>query len=86
MAGKDPKFHERNLQKAVTAVRDWLATEVRADLLHSGKVIYEAYSQFVLDLPSLASQFKQEADDMIYVDLLKMMNLWLDMNRPQPPK
>ncbi len=85
LAGKDPKFHERNLQKAVTAVRDWLATEVRADLLHSGKLIYEAYNRFVFDLPALALRFRQDADNLIYIDRLSLMNSWLAEN-VQPPK
>jgi hypothetical protein len=80
LAGKDPNFHERNLQKAITAVRDWLATEVKADFLHSGKLIYESYNRFVFDLPALALRFRQDADNLIYIDRLRLMNSWLAEN------
>lgn len=82
IAGQDPKYHEQDLEKAITAVRDWLKTETNAVGVHSGKVIYSAYNRFVSDLPKLATKLKLDVDNLIYADLIELMNLWLDENRP----
>jgi hypothetical protein len=82
IAGQDPKYHEQDLEKAITAVRDWLKTETNAVGVHSGKLIYGAYKRFVSDLPKLANKLKLDVDNLIYADLIDLMNLWLDENRP----
>ena len=84
MAGTDPDYHEHDLQKATTAVRDWLRTSAKADGIPSGKLIFMAYERFVLDLPNLAGKLGLDVDNLIYVDSLMLMNTWLGENRLTP--
>ncbi|HET7462783.1 MAG TPA: hypothetical protein VFJ82_16125, partial [Longimicrobium sp.] len=83
IAGQDIKAHEGDAEKAVRAVRNWLATSLDGlVLLPSAATIAERYRAFSAELPRICRALYLDPDDLQYVELRTLIEEWVDLNRP----
>jgi hypothetical protein len=83
IAGQDIKAHEGSGDKAVRAVRNWLATALDGSvLLPSSAKMAERYQAFVTELPRLCAPFHLDPNDLQFVELRTLVEEWVDQNKP----
>lgn len=83
IAGQDIKAHEGSAEKAIRAVRNWLATALDGSvLLPSAAKMADRYQAFLLDLPRISARFHLDPDDLQFVELRTLVEEWVDQNQP----
>lgn len=83
IAGQDIKAHEGSADKAIRAVRNWLATTLDGTvLLPSAAKMAERYRTFVAELPGICTPLHLDPDDLQFVELRTLVEEWVDQNRP----
>ncbi|HYR07134.1 MAG TPA: hypothetical protein VEQ60_05185 [Longimicrobium sp.] len=83
ISGQDIKAHEGSADKAIRAIRNWLATTLDGSVLlpSAGKVV-DRYSAFQADLPGICAPLHLDPDDLQFVELRTLVEEWVDQNRP----
>lgn len=83
ISGQDIKAHEGSADKAIRAVRNWLATTLDGSvLLPSAAKVAERYNSFLADLPSVCAPLHLDPDDLQFVELRTLVEEWVDQHRP----
>ncbi|HEX9936189.1 MAG TPA: hypothetical protein VGB15_03680 [Longimicrobium sp.] len=83
IAGQDIKVHEGSVDRAIRAVRNWLATSLDGSvMLPSAAKMADRYRAFLTDLPRISSPFHLDADDLQFVELRTLVEEWVDQNQP----
>lgn len=83
ISGQDVKAHEGSADKAIRAVRDWLATTLDGSvLLPSAVKMAERYGAFLAQLPSVCAPLHLDSNDLQFVELRTLVEEWVDQNRP----
>ena len=84
IAGQDIKAHEGNAEKAIRAVRNWLATTLDGSvLLPSSAKMTERYREFLEELPKVCAPLHLDPGDLQFVELRTLVEEWVDQNRPE---
>lgn len=76
IAGQDIEYHNNDVRKAITCVRNWLATKSRDRRLCSGSIIHEDYLKFQTDLPGLCDESKLDSDELEFIDINYLVSEW----------
>jgi hypothetical protein len=83
IAGQDIKAHERSVDKAIRAVRNWLATTLNGSiLLPSAAKVADRYRAFLTELSQISERFHLDSDDLQFVELRTLVEEWVDQNKP----
>lgn len=83
IAGQDIKVHEGSADKAIRAVRNWLATSLDGSvMLPSAAKMADRYRAFLTDLPRISAPFHLDPDDLQFVELRTLVEEWVDQNQP----
>ena len=83
ISGQDIKAHEGGADKAIRAVRNWLATTLDGTvLLPSAARLVDRYRAFQADLPGICAPLHLDPDDLQFVELRTLVEEWVDQNRP----
>jgi hypothetical protein len=83
ISGQDVKSHEGSADKAIHAVRNWLATTLDGFvLLPSAAKMAERYREFLAQLPSVCTPLHLDPNDLQFVELRTLVEEWVDQNRP----
>jgi hypothetical protein len=80
IAGQDIRPHHDDPRSAIAVVRNWLRTASGKSALPGGTEIFRRYQLFVDELPGLCSRLRLQPEELIYVDFLRVISLWLQAN------
>jgi hypothetical protein len=80
IAGQDIKAHAADPERAITAVRDWLASFRPDVLLPGAAMVRSRYAKFVSDLPLLCAPLHLDPDNLLFVEARTMIEEWVDDN------
>lgn len=81
IAGQDIHSHGGTYERAITEVRNWLATVSKRKLLPGGAAIVERYNRYRDDLPALCAALRRQPENLTFADISEMIGLWLQGNR-----
>jgi len=81
IAGHDIRSHDGQPDKAITAVRNWLATASKRKQVPGGAEVARRYNRFCNDLPRLCKEADLEPHAMTFSDLSNMIVGWLKTSR-----
>lgn len=76
IAGQDIEYHNNDVRKAITCVRNWLATKSNDRRLCSGSIIHSDYLKFLSDLPELCAEFKLDSRELEFIDINFLVSEW----------
>jgi hypothetical protein len=78
ISGQDIKAHEGHPEKAIRAVRNWLATSLDGSaLLLSAGEVWRRYRIFADDLAHLCQEFQLDPHDLQFVELRTFAEEWV---------
>jgi hypothetical protein len=78
ISGQDIKAHEGHPEKAIRAVRNWLATSLDGSaLLLSAGEVWRRYRIFADDLADLCHDFQLDPHDLQFVELRTFAEEWV---------
>ena len=77
IAGQDIEYHNNDVKKAITRVRNWLAYRTNDRRLSSASIIYNDYVRFQKELPTLCSESRLDSTDLIFCDFNSLVNEWI---------
>jgi len=77
LSGRDIKAHGGKRLKAITVVRDWLATESGLSELPGGRFVVGQYVRFRKQLPQLCNSMRRKAAELTFNDYCEMVRVWL---------
>lgn len=77
IAGQDFKAHNGQPRTLCRVVRSWLAHESGRANIPGENAIFNAYSEFAEQLPSICEAADLDYDELIYADLLGLAQQWL---------
>jgi hypothetical protein len=80
IAGHDIRAHYCEPQRAIIAVRDWIATQTGQPAPGGGRIA-ERYDQFRLNLPNLCRKMALDPDSLTFIDLSNVILDWLKSSR-----
>ncbi len=80
IAGQDIRSHDGNPDRAIRAVRNWLATASKREDLPGGTDVINRYARFQTDLPRTCEKAKLDPDDLTFSDLSNTIASWLKTN------
>ena len=80
IAGQDIKAHGDDPATAIGALRAWLATLCKRDLLPGGTSIHGRYVEFRRQLPELLRSLHIAPDEMVFNDYTNIVSEWLRLN------
>jgi len=80
LSGRDIHVHKGRPTLAITAVRDWLATESGRTDAPGGVFIIQQYRSFRRQLPELCATARQHVAQLTFSDYRAMVISWLRMN------
>jgi len=81
LAGQDIHSHSAKAERAISEVRDWLATVSRTKGLPGGAEIAGRYAQFVRDLPGICKQLRRQRKNLTFADFSETVEIWLKSSR-----
>jgi hypothetical protein len=81
IAGQDIRAHGGEPDRAIHAVRNWLATASKRKSIPGGAAVIKHYKQFRDDLPRLCAEEELRAADLTFSDLSKLIIDWLQGSR-----
>lgn len=76
IAGQDLKYHNNDVKKAITCVRNWLALKSGDRRLCSGSIIYTDYQRFLSELPRLCVESNLDARELEFIDINFLVSEW----------
>lgn len=82
IAGQDISAHSGNVEELISEVRNWLSFSI-TEMIPSGRMIYERYTEFRSDLPIISIPFHMSPEEMTFVDFRNFVAVWLDENPPE---
>jgi hypothetical protein len=77
IAGQDIHSHSAKPTRAISEVRNWLATVSKTGGLPGGAEIAERYTQFMQDLPEICKNLKRQPKDLTFADFSETVEIWL---------
>jgi hypothetical protein len=77
IAGQDIRDHGDKPERAISALRNWLAALPRADILPGGAAIAKRYRRFRLDLPNILADLDLDEAEMQFPDYANIVSAWL---------
>jgi hypothetical protein len=80
LRGRDIKAHNGRVAQAVTAVRDWLATENPQRECPGAHFVTSQYARFRKQLPRLCQEVKLHKVDLTFNDYSTLVAKWLQLN------
>lgn len=80
LSGRDIRAHKGSPTRAITAVRDWLATESHRADSPGGAFIVQQYRHFRRELPALCINAKRSVAELSFSDYRSTASHWLSMN------
>jgi hypothetical protein len=80
IAGQDIRAHDDDPQKAILAVRNWIAANARGVALPGAATIRRRYKQFNEQLPMLCDELGWEPDEISHPDFEHLVSTWLKVN------
>jgi len=80
IAGQDIDYHNNQSRKAITCVRNWLASRSGTRHLYSGALIYRDYLGFQRELPNMCNQCRLDRRELTYLDYNYLVNEWCIQN------
>jgi hypothetical protein len=83
IAGQDIREHSDDPERAIGALRAWLATLPRRDVLPGGATIAARYRRFRGDLPAVLSAAGVRPEEMVFADYTNFVSEWLS-EQPRP--
>ena len=81
ISGQDIHAHNGEPARAISEVRNWLASASKTTGLPGGAEIAERYARFVNDLPKICINLKRQPNDLTFVDFSEMVEIWLERVR-----
>ncbi|MBX6741132.1 MAG: hypothetical protein IRY87_03675 [Acetobacteraceae bacterium] len=88
IAGQDIREHGDDPERAIHALRSWLAPQPRDGLLPGATAIASRYRAFRQDLPQILAEIGLEAGEMTFSDYANIVSAWLSerprTSRPAP--
>jgi hypothetical protein len=80
IAGLDIDYHHNNKRKAITCVRNWLASNSGDRRLCSGSLIYKDYLDFHRALPGICNRDNLDRRELTFLDYNYLANKWCIQN------
>ena len=80
ISGLDIDYHHNNKKKAITCVRNWLASNSGERRLCSGSLIYKDYLVFHRALPGICNQDNLDRRELTFQDYNYLVNEWCIQN------
>lgn len=81
LAGHDIHPHNEDEKRLITEVRNWLQTCSHDEfIIPSGTNIHDRFQCFLNDLPVIRGIYRIETDDLIYVNFLQVVDIWIREN------
>ena len=80
IAGLDIGYHLNNKRRAITCVRNWLASNSGDRRLCSGSLIYRDYLDFHKALPSICNRDNLDRRELTFLDYNYLANEWCVQN------
>ncbi|MBK8037597.1 MAG: hypothetical protein IPK22_10730 [Verrucomicrobiaceae bacterium] len=77
IAGQDIRSHSKNPEKAISHVRNWLASAMPGRRFAGGRDICSLYRKFMSDLPDLLSASRIEHVEITFIDWYHLISTWL---------
>jgi hypothetical protein len=77
IAGQDIKAHGDVPERAIAALRGWLASLPRDDVLPGGAAITRRYRDFRLQLPEILAAMHVDPVEMVFADYTNIVSAWL---------
>lgn len=79
IAGQDIAEHRNDTDMAIEAVRNWIAICLgQRDVLIPGRAeIVRLFMEFQAELPDLCRQYRIGADELIFIDRVRLTTAWL---------
>ena len=81
IAGQDIRAHGGQPDRAITAVRNWLATASKRKNIPGGAAVVGRYNRFVGDLPRLCEEAALDRNALTFSDLSNLIVGWLRTSR-----
>lgn len=78
IAGQDIHSHGGDPKRAITEVRNWLATASKSKGLPGGAETSARYAVFVKRLPRMCKRLKREPSGLTFTDFSEMIGIWLN--------
>jgi hypothetical protein len=80
LSGRDIQDHKGDPERAICAVRKWLATESQHTDRPGGSFIIKQYRRFRKELPSLCRRAKLRVSELSFKDYCGLIAVWLRAN------
>jgi hypothetical protein len=80
IAGQDIKAHRADPDKAIAAVRNWLASFRLGVFLPGSARMRDRYRQFLDDLPLICAPLYLNPDTLLFVELRTLIQEWTDQH------
>lgn len=84
IAGQDIREHGDDPERAIGALRAWLATLPRQDVLPGGAAIAARYRRFRAELPAVLGAAGVRPDEVVFADYANFVSEWL-LEQPRTP-
>ena len=80
LSGRDIQGHKNDPKQAITAVRNWLATESHLPDRSGGSFIVGQYQRFRKEVPNLCQRAKLRVAELSFNDYCRPVAAWLRAN------
>lgn len=80
LSGRDIQGHKNDPKHAITAVRNWLATESQHSDIPGGSFIIRQYRRFRRELPNLCRSARLQVNELSFRDYCGLVGSWLRAN------
>jgi hypothetical protein len=77
IAGQDIHAHKGDPARAISEVRNWLASISKVRGLPGGTEIAARYLQFMKDLPTICKELKRLPKEQTFADFSETVEIWL---------
>ena len=78
IAGQDIQPHKNDIEQAIKAVRDWLATsKAGVGPMPGAAAIASRFSKFAGDLPAICARTERHDTDLTFVEFADLASIWL---------
>lgn len=81
ISGQDIHSHRNDPKRAISELRNWLATVSKAKGLPGGAEVAARYGRFLRDLPRICRKLKRQRDDLTFADFSEVVEIWLKAAR-----
>ena len=84
IAGQDPVPHADRPDQLVTAIRNWLQTVQPQKQVPGGHAFADSFRRFLTDRIELAKVARLKIDKLTFLDRMRLLEEWLDVNTVEP--